>query len=518
MQELYCGIDIGTSSTKAVVYDAALQPVFSEARHYDFVVPEQDRVELDPDEVYQAAVTCLEACARHAAHMGAPLGFIAFSSALHSFIAVDAAGRPLTNYITWADMRATAFNATLGRCCRGRIYQKTGCPGNAIYMPAKILWLREHRPDLFDTAPRFISIKEYVLWRLTGEWLADFGIASGGGLLNLHERQWDRELLQFLGITANQLSGLVDGPTTVRMRRHSVAAIGADIPLVVGSGDGQLANLGAGAYGSKQFVATIGSSGAIRAFVQRPTLDPRQRTWCYRLDGQTCLAGGAINNGGIVLKWLVEKYCQEEIRLAEGVQRNVYQIINDYVSGVPAGSNGLLFLPFLTGERSPDWNSMARGLIIGLGLSHSKKELIKAAMEGVVLRLYTNFLILQEMVGDTETVIVNGGFTRSPVWMQIMADVFGKTLLRYANTANSTLGAVVMGLRALGRVDAYDQVDLNLQLKQTLHPDSRNRARYQALHGLFEAVYSANKDLFKALQQLRENTGDNHPDHTEVLL
>jgi gluconokinase len=297
-----------------------------------------------------------------------------------------------------------------------------------------------------------------------------------------------------------------------------VASIGADVPLVVGSGDGPLANLGAGAFGSKKFVATIGSSGAIRVFAEKPALDSQQRTWCYRLDGQTCLAGAAINNGGIVLKWLAENYFQEEMTLAKRRGISVYEILNEYAHGIPAGSNGLLFLPFLTGERSPDWNSMARGLIIGLGISHSKKELVKAAMEGVVMRLYTNFLNLQDMVGNTEEVVVSGGFTRSQVWLQIMADVFAKNLLFYENTANSTLGAVLMGLKACQLIDAYDQVNLELRLKSTILPDAGQVDRYREIHRLHETVYSRNKVIFEKLQKLRESSVTTSSDNAEEPL
>jgi gluconokinase len=504
VQELYCGIDIGTSSAKAVVYDDALQRIFSLTKSYDFLVTGQDRAELDQEEVYAAVVVCLQACVAHARSHGIPLRFISFSSALHAFIAVDKNGQSLTNCITWADMRATAFNDRLKRMCQGQLYRKTGCPGNAIYMPGKILWMQRHHPEVYDSAFKYISIKEYVLWRLTGQWVIDYGVASGGGMLNIHQLAWDPDLLEELRISASQLSELVDGPTMVSMTKSAEETIGADVPLVVGSGDGPLANLGAGSFGTGKFVATIGSSGAIRVFKEKPLLDSQERTWCYRLDSQACLAGGAINNGGIVLKWLIENFCQEEAALAKQKNTSIYRIVNDYVQGVPAGSNGLLFLPFLTGERSPDWNSAARGLIIGLGRSHSKKELFKAAMEGVVMRLYTNFLVLQELAGSADGIIVNGGFTRSPAWLQIMADIFGKRLLLYQNTVNSTLGAVIMGLKAIGRIERYDQANPGLNLETTITPDPDRTLIYRKIHHLYETFYKSNAGLFEQLQAFRE--------------
>ena len=516
MHELYCGIDIGTSSVKAMVYDQDLQCVFSISGQYDFAPSRRDRAELNPDDVYSAVVTCLRACVEHA--QGTPLRFISFSSALHSLIAVDASGRPLTNCITWADMRATEFNHFLRSCCEGRIYIKTGCPGHSIYMPGKILWLREYQPDVYESVAKFITIKEYVLKQLTGEWVVDYGVASGGGLLNLNDRQWDRELMEVIGISPAQLSRLVDGPTVVRMLPDAVQDIGDDIPLVVGSGDGQLANLGAGALRSGHFVATIGSSGAIRVFSPEPILDQQQRTWCYRLDADAYLTGGAINNGGLVLNWLIENCFKDGTAMARSEKGDIYDILNDYASDIPAGSNGLLFLPFLTGERSPDWNSKARGLIIGLSLSHSHKALVKAAMEGIVMRLYANFLILREIVGDREAVVVTGGFTRSRVWLQIMADIFGTRLLLYENTVDSTLGAVLMGFKAINRIETYDQLDLNLPLKEKVAPSARNAATYRDLHRLHEEAYTSNTHLFEKLYQFRKDHADKNSNHAEVLL
>jgi gluconokinase len=518
LQTLYCGIDIGTSSTKAMIYTESLQGIFSVAKEYDFVMIQQDRAELNPDEIYDAVITCLRAGQQQAIFMGMPLSFIAFSAALHSFIAMDAYDRPLTNCITWADMRAMEFNNVLRWYCKGLIYQKTGCPGNAIYIPAKILWLQKYQPVLFDRVAKYVSIKEYVLRQLSGEWIVDYGIASGSGLLHLKSLQWDNELLEELAITSTQLSTLVDGPTIIPMQRGAIEAIGADIPLVVGSGDGPLANLAVGAYSSQQFVTTIGSSGAIRVLVKKPILDSKQRTWCYRLDGQTYIAGAAINNGGIVLKWLIENYLQEEMFKAEQQKKSIYETLNRYALEVPVGSNGLFFLPFLSGERSPDWNSMARGLIIGLGISHSKKELVRAAMEGVVLRLYSNFLILQDLVGKPKEIVVNGGFTRSQVWLQITANVFGKKLLFFKNTVNSTLGAVLMGLKAFRLIEAYDQVNTRLHLKTVIRPDSKQSTEYVKIHRLYEKIYSYNKHIFKELQKLRENNFDQSVDHTKILL
>jgi gluconokinase len=494
-----CGIDIGTSSTKAVVFDPSLRKVFSVSVPYAFTDTREGAAELDPDQVADAVIRCLSRCAAHGAQAGTPLAFASFSSALHTLMAVDRSGNPLGGCLTWADVRPMEAIGTVRSF--GNIYERTGCPPHAIYTPAKILWLRRRRPDAYRKAARFVTLKEYILHSLTGRWVADYGVASGGGLLNLHEKDWDRELLRALDLDQDSLSPLADGATVLSMTREWEERIGARFPLVLGSGDGQLANLGAGTYASRRFVATVGTSGAVRVFSPRARLDSRGRTWCYMLDRDTYVTGGAVNNGGIVLSWLRSRLAYEYGE--DGVAVPVYEDLSRMAEEVPPGAGGLLFLPFLTGERTPDWNAAARGVILGLGMEHGFRHLVRAAMEGVAFRLNANFLVLQELAGEARDVIISGGVTHSRVWLQILADVLGRPLLLYPGAENSTLGAVLMGLKALGILDDYAQAPLPETAERTVSPDPHNHGIYRELFALFQQAYDGTRAVIESLQDLR---------------
>jgi gluconokinase len=219
------------------------------------------------------------------------------------------------------------------------------------------------------------------------------------------------------------------------------------------------------------------------------------------LDRDTYVTGGAVNNGGIVLGWLRSRLAYEYGE--DGVAVPVYEDLSRMAEEVPPGAGGLLFLPFLTGERTPDWNAAARGVILGLGMEHGFRHLVRAAMEGVAFRLNANFLVLQELAGEARDVIISGGVTHSRVWLQILADVLGRPLLLYPGAENSTLGAVLMGLKALGILDDYAQAPLPETAERTVSPDPHNHGIYRELFALFQQAYDGTRAVIERLQDLR---------------
>lgn len=495
MEKLYCGLDIGTSAVKSVIFNKSFTPVFSATNNYEFVGKRKGRAVLDPEEVYQAVLASLLSCQENVKENEKKIDFISLSSALHSVIAVDKSYTPLTGCITWADTRAMEFNELLQKKNeQSNFYHRTGCPPHAIYMPAKILWLKTHRPEIFAKTYKFITIKEFVLYKLTGNQVVDYSLASGGGLLDIHQKTWDNELLELLNISNESLSDLVNGNTILKLNTQSRKKLKDDIPIVVGSGDGPLANLGAGAYPENKFVVTIGSSGAVRVFSDRPVLDPDNRTWCYMLDEEVYLPGGAINNGGIILEWLRK----ELFNLPED---EFYRVADNNIKDVFPGSRGLLFLPFLTGERSPNWNSYVRGMLFGLDLNHGREDLIKAAVEGITFRMYAITRALENLVGEGTEILASGGFTNSGPWLQLMADIFNKRIVAGSTPQASALGAVIMGSIAVGENNNYSDIDIHNGNEETevFHPDPDIHKKYKQLYRLHEKVYRQNAGIYREL-------------------
>ena len=447
----YLGVDIGTTSVKAVAFSTGGSVLNRQQVFYSMLHPEPDRSELDPEEVVRAVCGCINRAVE--ALLPSVPSMIAFSSAMHSLMAVDEAGWPLTGCMIWADNRAGAIAEQLRNSERGQVfYQATGVPIHAMTPLCKLLWLREEQPDIFQGAHKFIGIKEYVFKRLFGELVVDTSIASATGLLDSRTLEWRPEILDFLAITPSRLSRVVSPGYTLYYDREGmdpavrlILPIGT--PVIAGSSDGASANLATGATGNHILAITIGTSGAVRMVVHGVHTDERMRTFCYHVRDNCYIVGGASNNGAVVIQWLKEALLQTE--------EDFIQLFA-LAATVKPGSEGLLFIPYILGERAPVWNSKAKGLYFGLGIGHTKAHLIRAAMEGVIYCLYSIGKVLAENK-EIRELHATGGFARSPLWLQMVADVFKTKVLVFGEDESSALGAVVIGLEASGRPFSFEK-------------------------------------------------------------
>ena len=368
---LVVGLDLGTTRCKAVAIAPDGRVAASAVGAYPLYSPHAGWAEQAAGEVWQAACGALrELCAQVPADS---LAGLSLSGAMHSLLLVDGAGQPLAPVPTWADQRAAPQAQALRQQPEAQaLYQRTGCPVQSIYHLAKLRWWREAEPALTGRAAHFVNLKDFVLWQLAGVWATDQGMASTTGLFDIHRLAWDETALRLAGVTASQLPDVV--PPAQVVGAVTAAAAGATglpagLPVVPGTTDGGTANLGSGAVRAGQSVVTMGTSGAVRRVVAQPLLDARQRTWCYVLVQDRWFAGGAINNAGLALQWVRERFYPDVAGDAG------YQRLNADAAGVAPGAEGVRCLPYFTGERSPHWNPEARALLSGLGLSHSRAHI-----------------------------------------------------------------------------------------------------------------------------------------------
>jgi gluconokinase len=428
---------------------------------------------------------------------------------MHSLVPVDEAGLPLAPALTWADQRAAPQALSLRSEVDGwALYRRTGCPVQSIYHLAKLRWWHEAEPELARRAARFVTLKDWVCWRLTGAWTTDIGLASTTGLLDIHRLAWDTEALRLAGITAGKLPNLVRPEDVVGAVTSAAAAdtgLAAGLPVVAGSSDGATANLGSGAVQPGQSVITLGTSGAVRRVVAQPLLDPAQRTWCYVSAEGHWFAGGAINNAGLALQWVRERF-YPDVSGDAGYQ----QLMQD-AAGVAPGAAGVRLLPYFTGERSPHWNPEARAQLSGLGLAHTRAHIARAVLEGVAYCLADVWEVLNAGVPSTASgtasapstasgtastpsaggIRLTGNVTHSPVWAQIVADVLGVKLLADEAADASALGAAFMGHLALGHLARLEDVAAALPPGLAYVPDLGRHEQYRAEHRAFQALYRA---------------------------
>jgi len=419
------GIDIGTTSVKVVAFDAAGKVLLKHSVANTTIRPKESYSEQDPEEIFAAVLFCIDTVM---AQLKCNPQFISFSAAMHSLIAVDKNGNALTNCILWSDNRAAEIAAALHKKGFAKnIYQRSGVPVHAMSPMCKIIWLKENEPRLFKTANKFIGMKEFIFYKLFHEYIIDSSIASATALMNIHNGNWDQELLMLAGIDSSKLSTIVSVHHTILLK---------DQKYMIGASDGALANLAMNAINDKVMAITIGTSAAARITVLQPRLDEQMRLFCYHLKEKLFIKGGASNNGAIVLEWLKEKILQTNETIDELLQA---------ASTVSSGADGLIFLPYISGERAPLWNSNAKADFIGLQAHHTKAHMIRAAMEGVLF----NLLLIGNMLNEQKTISeihAGGGFAENSLWIQMLADIFDLPVKIFDTNESSAMGAVMLGM------------------------------------------------------------------------
>ncbi|WEG11949.1 gluconokinase [Pullulanibacillus sp. KACC 23026] len=504
------GVDIGTTSTKSVLFTEKGEVVAKHNIGYPLSTPNPSTAEQDPEEIYQAVLGTMKEALNKSSVKPEEVLCVSFSSAMHSLIAVDEKGKPLTQCITWADNRSEKWAEKIKNEMNGHeIYLRTGTPIHPMSPLSKLTWMRHEKQDLFSKAAKFISIKEYVFYKLFNEYVIDYSIASATGLFNLKELNWDSEALEVAGVTPEQLSTPV--PTThylKGLKPDMAESIGLamDIPFILGASDGCLSNLGVNAIEFGSVAVTIGTSGAIRTVADRPITDPKGRTFCYALTENHWVIGGPVNNGGMTFRWVRDELAASEVETAGRLGMDPYEVLTRIASKVSPGSDGLLFHPYLAGERAPLWNANARGSFFGLGMHHKKEHLIRAVLEGVIYNLYSVLLALEELIGQPKKVLATGGFARSELWRQMMADIFDQEVIVPESFESSCLGAAILGLYALGKVDTLTVVSDMVGDTHRHHPIPENVAIYQELVPIYLSLYRKLDDEYSRISEFQRKT------------
>ena len=493
-EDWYLGIDLGTGSCKSVVIDdRALVLGFGSSDYADIQTPTGWN-ELNPEELVEGMIRSVREAIDRANVAPQACRAISIGSALHSLIAIDQSGKPSTGLLTWIDARAVD-QASAIRISEDahQIYWKTGCPVHTMYPVYKIIWLRQKQPEIFQNASRFVSAKEYVLQRLTGKWLVDYNIAAGSGLLNAHELVWDPDMLRLAGVESSQLSQPESPGSVIHGLNSTLASrmgLSEDVPLVLGSSDAANSSLGAGAVLPDCATCMVGTSGAFRIIAPEPLLDPTGRCWCYAIDENHWLVGGAINNGGIVLSWFRD-VLNHMISEESEESKLTFDKLVELAGQVDPGSGGLICLPFWAGERSPNWNMNTRGVFFGLTLNHDLKHMVRSLMEGVAFRLRSVAEVLDEMGCKIREIRVSGGLTRSDLWPRIIASSLDTELRIPQWGETSSLGAALWALLGGGVINNLEDIKDLVPVTRSYMPVPADAERYDDLFKLYKELYDA---------------------------
>jgi gluconokinase len=497
-------IDLGTSAVRIFAFEMDGAIIGSTKGSYPTFHNEPDYSEQDPEQIFITVLYVLKNLLNEKIHPGKykPIS-ICFSAAMHSVLPVDKKGIPLGNAITWSDNRGKKEAQQLKGTAMGKtIYDATGTPIHPMSPLIKITWLKNHDKDRFARTARFLSLKSYIIQQLTGENIIDYSLASATGLFNIHTFQWEQEALDYAGISATELPDLVPVfHSTTRLKKEFQTSLGLmpKIKIIVGASDGGLATLGAGVWGEGKATITVEQSGAVRVVGKKVLKDERQRFFNYVLTENYYVSGGPTNNGGVIFEWFTKEF--GSFKNAFDLEDSMNDLINE-ASKIPAGSDGLLFLPYLLGERAPIWNANARGAYFGLNMQHRQQHFIRATIEGILYEIYSIGKTLEEHRA-INTLSVNGSFTSYPFWAQMIADIFNKPVHVKNNSDSIGLGAFLLTATEMGRYKNLEEAAQTINVPGMYKPGKQQHDIYMKYFAIFERLSSKLSEDFEDIANLQ---------------
>ena len=507
--EYIIGVDIGTTSTKSISFDLKGNVLSKCNIGYGLNNPNPSWSEQDPEEIFRAVIDSIKNIFSENDLNGNKLLGVSFSSAMHSVIAVNKRGIPLTDCIIWADTRSSEYAEELKKSEIGqKIYMRTGTPIHPMSPLCKLCWIRDNSEDIYNETHKFISIKEYVFLKLFNEYIIDYSIASATGMFDIIDLRWNKEALNYIGISEEKLSKPVP-PTYSIKGLNSIYAeymeIPKDIPFIVGGSDGCLANLGANAIKDGDAAVTIGTSGAIRVISKTVKNDLSRRIFSYILTEDHYVLGGAVNNGGIIYRWFRDNFSGVEKETARQLEIDAYDVLTLEASKINPGADGLIFLPYLLGERAPHWDANSKGVFFGINIKHKREHFLRAVLEGVMYGIYDVGQALEETTGKINTIYATGGFVRSELWVQMLSDIFNKKVVIAESYESSCLGAAIIGMKALNIVENIEDIEKMIPISREFEPDEEKHKIYMKNFRIYKRVYEKLKDEFVEINNLQNN-------------
>ena len=498
-------IELGTNAVRVFAFDLTGSLIDSAKGAYPSFHPRPDYSEQDPEQLFITMLYVLKNFLTEKVHAKKyKVVNICFSASMHSLVAIDKNGVPLGNAITWADNRAKQEANELKSNIMGKtIYEATGTPLHPMSPLVKIVWLKNKDNERFKKTNKFLSIKSYIIQQLTGEYIIDYSLASATGLFNIHSLKWDANALAYAGISASKLPELVPvfhGTGKLRKEYQTSLGLSADVKIIAGSSDGCMAALGAGVWDGDKATITIEDSGAIRVVGKKILKDEKQRFFNYVLAEGYYVSGGPTNSGGVIFEWFANQF--GDFKYAYDIENCMEELMND-ASKVNAGSDGLLFLPYLLGERAPLWNANARGVYFGLNINHEKKHFIRAVIEGILYEMYSIGKILEEH-RNIKSLSLNGSFATIPFCSQVIADMFNKPIGISKNTSGVGLGAFLLSATEMGLYKNLDEAAKSVEFAETFKPNKQNHVIYKKYFEIFEKLSTKFSEEFEAIANLQQ--------------
>lgn len=499
------GIDIGTSGTKTVLFDEKGNTMASSMSEYPLYQPKVGWAEQDPEDWWKATYTTIRDVLAKGGVKAEDIKGVGLSGQMHGAVLLDKNNNVLRKAIIWCDQRSSAeceqITSIIGR---DRLVEITANPALTGFTASKVLWVENNEPRIFEKIQKILLPKDYIRFKLTGEFATEVSDASGMQFMDIRNRTWSNEVLDKLGISKSWLGEMFESykiSGKVHKEASALTGLQEGTPVCGGAGDQAAGAIGNGIVRQGVISSTIGTSGVVFAFSENVTIDPKGRvhTFCHAVPN-TWHMMGVTQGAGLSLKWFRDNFCIEEMRTADLMKKDPYVLMDQEAEKVEAGCSGLIFLPYMMGERTPHLDPDAKGVFFGLSAKHGKQDLLRAVMEGVVYSLKDCMEIIKEMGVDIKEVRASGGGGKSQLWRQMQADMFGTEITTINSSEGPALGVALLAGVGTGIYSSVPEAcDAVIKVKTRQAADFDMNTTYSKFYKIYSQLYNSLKQDFKDL-------------------
>jgi len=502
------GVDIGTSGTKTVLFDELGNTVASDLQEYPMYQPKIGWAEQDPEDWWRATYVSIRNVLDKSGVSPGDVKGVGLSGQMHGAVLLDKDNQVLRRSIIWCDQRSSAECEQITELVGAkRLIEITANPALTGFTASKVMWVKNHEPEIFDKVRKILLPKDYVRYCLTGEFATEVSDASGMQFLDVPNRCWSDEVISKLGLDKSMLGKVYESQEvtgTIHSKAAELTGLNVGTPVVGGAGDQAAGAVGNGIVKTGIISSTIGTSGVVFAYSDDVSIDPlgRVHTFCHAVPNKWHIMG-VTQGAGLSLQWFRNNFCKEEIATAELMDVDPYYLMDQAAEKVEPGSNGIIYLPYLMGERTPHLDPDCRGVFFGLSAKHTKQEMLRSVMEGVVFSLRDCLEIIKELGVEINQVRASGGGGKSPLWRQMQADVFNYDMCTINASEGPAFGvAILAGVGSGVYSSVTEACEATIKVKSTQKPNSEAHEIYNGYYELYKNLYSSLKDDFKSLAKL----------------